>query len=60
MFDEGIDELLRLQDGGCHPDDACTTSPWPGSGFPFLAANVTRDDGTAPLAAGMMLRHRSR
>ena len=22
-FDEGVDELLRMQNGGCHPTDGC-------------------------------------
>ncbi len=33
-FDEGIDELLRMQNGGCHPVDGCsaaTASPAPPS-----------------------------
>ena len=48
-FDEGKDELLRMQHGGCHPTDAnsCqgarvgTPSPFEGARFQFLAANVT-------------------
>ena len=26
-FDEGVDELLRMQRGGCHPEDGCY-EPW--------------------------------
>ena len=22
-FDEGVDELMRMQEGGCHPVDGC-------------------------------------
>jgi 5'-nucleotidase len=40
-FDEGIDELLRMQDGGCHPDDGCGDGTgFEGADFDFLAANV--------------------
>lgn len=48
-FDEGRDELLRMQHGGCHPTDpnSCqgdavgTPVPFEGARFKFLAANVT-------------------
>ena len=45
-FDEGVTELLRMQRGGCHPEDGCY-EPWgeggyPGADFPWLAANVVR------------------
>lgn len=47
-FDEGKDELLRMQKGGCHPTDtnSCqgaavgTPVPFEGADFKFLAANV--------------------
>ncbi len=46
-FDEGIDELLRMQFGnqlggdGCHPVDDCQDgTPFGGSLFQYLAANV--------------------
>lgn len=47
-FDEGRDELLRMQNGGCHPHDSnsCqgaavgTPVPFEGARFAFLAANV--------------------
>lgn len=41
-FDEGITELLRMQNGGCHPDDGCyfPGQPYAGADFPWLAANV--------------------
>ncbi|MDC0723299.1 bifunctional metallophosphatase/5'-nucleotidase [Nannocystis bainbridge] len=45
-FDDGAAELLRMQDGGCHPVDGCgDDTPFPGASFQFLAANVlTQDD----------------
>ena len=40
-FDEGWQELLRMQKGGCHPIDGCQDgTPFPGAAFEFLAANV--------------------
>jgi 5'-nucleotidase len=40
-FDEGVDELLRMQNGGCHPFDGCQDgTPFFGSLFQYLAANV--------------------
>ena len=46
-FDEGVDELLRMQYGdqrggdGCHPVDGCQDgTPFGGSLFQYLAANV--------------------
>ncbi|MDO9475766.1 MAG: bifunctional metallophosphatase/5'-nucleotidase [Pseudohongiella sp.] len=50
-FDEGTDELLRMQHGGCHPDDANTCQgaivgtpvPFEGAQFGFLAANVVNE-----------------
>jgi 5'-nucleotidase len=53
-FDKGAAELLRIQDGGCHPDDGCTGAPYaladggttdvyPGADFQYLSANVRVD-----------------
>jgi 5'-nucleotidase len=43
-FDEGIDELHRMQDGGCHPTDTAGSCqggiPFRGAAFRYLAANV--------------------
>ena len=50
-FDEGVDELLRMQYGnqlggdGCHPVDGCQDgTPFGGSLFQYLAANVFYED----------------
>jgi 5'-nucleotidase len=44
-FDEGVDELLRIQNGGCHPTDGCDTGhTYAGADFDFLAANVVYND----------------
>jgi 5'-nucleotidase len=40
-FDEGVDELLRMQNGGCHPVDGCQDGDgFAGASFQYLAANV--------------------
>ena len=44
-FDEGSAELLRMQDGGCHPVDGCQDGDgFAGADFDYLAANVVDDD----------------
>jgi 5'-nucleotidase len=58
-FDEGSGELLRMQDGpgaddadddGCHLVDGCQDgTPFYGSVFQFLAANVVDEDTHSPL-----------
>jgi len=51
-FDEGITELLRMQDGGCHPEDGCyfEDDPYAGADFQWLAANtVSETTGETPL-----------
>ena len=45
-FDEGKDELLRMQNGGCHPTDNCQgPHPFLGAKFRYLAAS-TVETGT--------------
>jgi 5'-nucleotidase len=44
-FDEGADELLRMQRGGCHPVDGCQDGDgFRGARFQYLAANVVDED----------------
>jgi 5'-nucleotidase len=45
-FDEGVTELLRMQNGGCHPVDDCyfPDDPYAGADFQWLAANVVNDE----------------
>ncbi|KMJ46112.1 5'-nucleotidase [Xenorhabdus khoisanae] len=41
-FDKGKDELLRKQNGGCHPVTGCQgPKPFKGADFKYLSANVT-------------------
>lgn len=45
-YDEGWQELLRMQNGGCHPVDGCFPGvpTYPGASFQYLAGNVIRLD----------------
>ena len=53
-FDKGSAELLRIQNGGCHPEEGCTAAPYaqpdgtttnvfPGANFQYLSSNVVVD-----------------
>ena len=43
-FDEGATELMRMQNGGCHPTDGCLDGDgFGGADFRFLAANVVNE-----------------
>ena len=48
-YDQGADELLRMQNGGCEKftsKEPCQLSkPFKGAAFQYLAANTIRDDG---------------
>jgi 5'-nucleotidase len=51
-FDEGVTELLRMQNGGCHPVDGCyfPSEPYPGADYQWLSANVVETaTGNTPL-----------
>ena len=51
-FDEGVTELLRMQNGGCHPVDGCyfPDEPYAGADFQWLSANVVKQStGRTPL-----------
>ncbi|MDT0267555.1 bifunctional metallophosphatase/5'-nucleotidase [Streptomyces sp. DSM 44915] len=52
-FDEGYAELVRLQEGGCHPEDGCYVEgrEFAGADFPYLAANVVDEDTGRPILA---------
>jgi len=58
-FDEGTDELMRMQNGGCRDDDGCyfPNEPYPGADFPWLAANVTKKDGGGTLLPGTFVKN---
>lgn len=47
-FDDGQQELLRMQNGGCKtdaPTTSCQNGKFAGAKFKFLAANVKKSDG---------------
>jgi 5'-nucleotidase len=49
-FDEGPAELLRVQDGGCHPVDGCADgTPYEGADFQYLSANAFVTETGEPL-----------
>ncbi|MGH8516099.1 MAG: metallophosphoesterase, partial [Panacagrimonas sp.] len=49
-FDEGVDELVRMQEGGCHPVDGCLDGDgFDGAQFRFLSANVEQESSGKPL-----------
>ncbi|MDG9673262.1 bifunctional metallophosphatase/5'-nucleotidase [Micromonospora sp. DH14] len=51
-FDEGAAELLRIQNGGCHPVDGCVDgTPYRGAGFQYLSANAFKTATGKPLMA---------
>jgi 5'-nucleotidase len=58
-FDEGVDELLRMQYGGCHPVDGCRDGDnfFGGATFDFLAANVAYKDSGETIFPGYKIHH---
>jgi 5'-nucleotidase len=52
-FDEGAGELLRIQNGGCHPADGCAdpARPYAGASFQYLSANAFVTASGEPLLA---------
>lgn len=51
-FDEGAAELLRIQEGGCHPVDGCADgTPYDGADFQYLSANAFMAETGEPLLA---------
>ncbi|MBD8024413.1 cell wall-binding repeat-containing protein [Microbacterium gallinarum] len=57
-FDEGTEELLRMQNGGCHPEKGCffPDEPYAGADFSWLAANVVNRAGGGTLLPGTSVR----
>ena len=62
-FDEGVTELLRMQNGGCHPVDGCFQQDaagmditYPGADFRYLVANVVDRTGDTVLPATWVKR----
>jgi 5'-nucleotidase len=56
-FDEGVAELQRMQEGGCHPMDGCQDgTPFYGAEFKYLAANVIRTQNGQTLFSAYKVR----
>lgn len=57
-FDEGWQELLRMQNGGCHPTDGCFAGvpEFPGASFEYMAANLIRLDSGQTLFPSYAVR----
>ncbi|WP_160722583.1 bifunctional 2',3'-cyclic-nucleotide 2'-phosphodiesterase/3'-nucleotidase [Bacillus sp. USDA818B3_A] len=43
-FDEGVTEMLRLINGGSHPKTVDKYGPFEGANFPYIAANVVKEE----------------
>ena len=57
-FDEGKDELLRMQNGGCHPKDGCQgPHPFLGAKFRYLAASTIEKSTGKPLLPAYEIRN---
>src|SRR5664280_734417 len=49
-LDNGLDELMRIQNGGCHPTDGCWgNSSFEGAHFQYLAANIVNETTNATI-----------
>ena len=56
-FDEGVAELRRLQNGGCHPVDGCQDGDgFVGAKYPMLAANVVYKASGKPIMRPYTIR----
>jgi 5'-nucleotidase len=55
-FDQGKDEMLRLIHGGNHKRGPFLENPYPGAHFPYICANVIREDTSQPLLLPFVIR----
>lgn len=57
-FDKGTAELLRMQNGGCHPTDGCRSGvTFTGAKFKYLAANVIDTKTGKPLLPAYQIKY---
>lgn len=55
-FDEGLTELRRMENGGCHPVDGCALPGFKGASFPYLGANVVDSTTGKPAFAPYIVK----
>lgn len=55
-FDEGVDELLRLINGGNHSTGPFLESPYRGAAFPYVCANVVDAATRRPILPPYVIR----
>ncbi|GGC75126.1 bifunctional metallophosphatase/5'-nucleotidase [Hoyosella rhizosphaerae] len=53
---DGLPELLRKSNGGCHADRPCDDPPFEGAQYPHLGANIDGPEGDA-VASPFVIRH---
>ncbi|RIK17721.1 MAG: hypothetical protein DCC50_00700 [Acidobacteria bacterium] len=56
-FDEGVDELLRMQNGGNHELGQFDDEPYDGADFQWLAANVVDKETREPILPATEVRN---
>jgi 5'-nucleotidase len=56
-FDEGIDEALRLIEGGDHPKGPFLEPHWNGAFFPLVSANFVWKDTQAPVLPPFVVKY---
>ena len=56
-FDEGVTELKRLQNGGCHPTDGCQDGDgFKGARFSYLSTNVVNKSNGLPMLLPLSIK----
>ncbi len=56
-LDKGLQELQRMQNGGCHPQTGCQgPAPFKGASFQYLAANIIDDSTGRPIFPAHAIR----
>lgn len=55
-FDEGVSEVLRLLDGGNHPNGPFLEEKWRGARFPYVSSNVVDAASGEPILAPFTIR----
>ena len=55
-FDEGVSEVIRLLDGGNHPNGPFLEARWRGARFPYVSSNVVDADSGQPVLAPFTIR----